>query len=287
MEKEYNPYNSETNLENTNIKSTGPSADDLKIRFKEGSIPLQTDYADLINIADIGRKATGQAPGQTDNLDSALELDNGGMLKVKVNSSGGLEKDEYGLGVKIKDKSLLANNDGLKVNISHGINVDKDGVSVLCWEGGGITVTDSTGLYLKLDGGTHDNSWSGVSGLSLSKNGVKVKASSGIKVDEYGVSVDIEAVLSKLADRIIPPGTIVPFYGSGSGNEPCPEGWAWCDGKNGTPYLNNNENLNINLISGNVNTSPHSHPYKISDDIESEGILVNIFNIRYMMKKFP
>ncbi|EJX4511290.1 hypothetical protein ACGGX0_003514 [Salmonella enterica] len=36
-----------------------PQADALKARFKAGSIPLQTDFADLIDLANIGRQAVG------------------------------------------------------------------------------------------------------------------------------------------------------------------------------------------------------------------------------------
>ncbi|AWK41559.1 tail fiber protein [Photorhabdus laumondii subsp. laumondii] len=290
MEKEHNPYNSETNLEtnleNTNIKSTGPSADDLKSRFKEGSIPLQTDYADLIDIADIGRRAVGKAPDQTNNPNSALELDDNSGLKIKINSTGGLKADQDGLSVKLKDKSLLADpnglavnagrgvkinndqlevdgyhgieivNEGVKVKASNGINVNSDGVSVKAgngisvsgkgvevkakdkgsisvdsdgiavkyWDGGGIVATDNSGLYLKLEGGNTNNGWSGVSGLSLSKNGVKVKAGNGITVDSSGVSIDPKTVLPK--------GMIVMFSGSSA-----PTGWAFCDGNHGTPDL--------------------------------------------------
>ncbi|AKH65169.1 MULTISPECIES: tail fiber protein [Photorhabdus] len=75
-------------------KVTNKAASELKDRFKEGSIPLQTDFADLIDIADMGRKAIGKAPDQTDNQNSALELDSNGRLMVKagngitVNSEG-------------------------------------------------------------------------------------------------------------------------------------------------------------------------------------------------------
>ncbi|MEK9495803.1 hypothetical protein V2H77_04935 [Photorhabdus sp. P32] len=155
MEKEYNLSTSQSNTENS--ESIGPSADELKNRFKEGSIPLQTDYSDLIDIADIGRRAVGKAPDQTENPNSGLELNNNSGLSVKTNPTG-------------------------------GISIDKDGVSVKCWDSGGIQVTDNTGIYLKLEGSdTHGSS--GTSGLSLNKNGAKVKAGNGINVDGNGVSV--------------------------------------------------------------------------------------------------
>ncbi|MCC8374053.1 hypothetical protein CKY10_14790 [Photorhabdus sp. HUG-39] len=161
MEKKHNLSTSQSNTENTNPKSIGPSADELKNRFKEGSIPLQTDYSDLIDIADIGRRAVGKAPDQTDNPNSGLELDNNHGLSVKTNPTG-------------------------------GISVDSSGIAVKCWPSGGITVTDGSGLYLKLAGGNTGNGWSGVSGLSLGSDGVKIKANNGINVDGSGVAVKVK-----------------------------------------------------------------------------------------------
>ncbi|MFD0705873.1 hypothetical protein [Photorhabdus akhurstii] len=161
MEKEYNLSTTQSNTENANPESIGPSSDELKNRFKAGSIPLQTDYSDLIDIADIGRRAVGKAPDQTNNPNSALELDNSSGLKVKTNPTG-------------------------------GISVDSSGLAVKCWPSGGITVTDGSGLYLKLVGGNSGNGWSGVSGLGLGPDGVNVKASNGINVDSNGVSVKVK-----------------------------------------------------------------------------------------------
>ncbi|WP_246550818.1 AAA family ATPase [Photorhabdus caribbeanensis] len=100
---------------------------------------------------------------------------------VSVKAGNGISVGEKGVEVKAKDKG--------------SISVDSDGIAVKCWDGGGIVVTDNAGLYLKLEGGNTNNAWSGVSGLSLSKNGVKVKAGNGIKVDDKGVSIDPNKVL--------------------------------------------------------------------------------------------
>ncbi|WP_391529320.1 tail fiber protein [Photorhabdus akhurstii] len=274
MEKEYNLQNSEVNLENTKIKSKGPSTDDLKSRFKEGSIPLQADYADLINIADIGRKATGQAP-QQNGPGAGLKLDDNGTLNLKmgtipskdfsplilekdilsVDLGSGLINEKNGIcvgqgngivvnaaNVAVKaDNGINVDGKGVSVKAGNGISVgekgvevkakdkgsisvDSDGIAVKCWDGGGIVVTDNTGLYLKLEGGNSSNAWSGVSGLSLSTKGVKVKAGNGIKVDDKGVSID--------PNKVLPRGMIVMFSGSS-----IPEGWALCDGKDNRPDL--------------------------------------------------
>ncbi|PQQ32745.1 hypothetical protein C6H64_01130 [Photorhabdus luminescens] len=174
MEKKSNLSNVKSNMEN--IKSNGPSADDLKRRFKEGSIPLQTDYADLINIADIGRRAVGKAPGQTDNPNSALKLGNDGALAVKLNDNGGLKTDNDGLSVKIKNKSLSVDNSGLAINAGRGLRINND----------------------KLEVGNYH-------GIEIVNEGVKVKAGNGIKVDNNGVSID--------TNKVLPTGMIVMFSG--------------------------------------------------------------------------
>ncbi|WP_445494065.1 tail fiber protein [Photorhabdus sp. SF281] len=262
MEKKSNLPNAKSNMEN--IKSNGPSADDLKRRFKEGSIPLQTDYADLINIADIGRRAVSKAPGQTDNPNSALKLNNDGALAVKINDNGGLKADENGLSVKIKNKSLLADNSGLAVNTGrglrinndklevdnhHGIEIVNEGVKVKAGEG--IKV-DSNGVSLKmgkpinvaysplilepkndvlsvqLGNGLIDRD-NGISichgnGIDAGYDYVAVKAGNGITVNSNGVSID--------PNKVLPRGMIVMFSGDSA-----PTGWAFCDGSNGTPDL--------------------------------------------------
>ncbi|CAQ84097.1 conserved hypothetical protein [Photorhabdus asymbiotica] len=83
--------------ENTKSESKDLSVKNLKDRFKEGSIPLQTDYEHLIDIADIGRKATGQAPGQAGNPNSALALDDHGRLVVKAGN--GITVDKNGINI--------------------------------------------------------------------------------------------------------------------------------------------------------------------------------------------
>ncbi|NHB91602.1 tail fiber protein [Photorhabdus cinerea] len=275
MERKSNLSNAKSNMENT--KSNGPSADNLKRRFKEGSIPLQTDYADLINIADIGRRAVGKAPSQTDNPNSALKLDDTGALAVKLNDNGGLKTDKDGLSVKIKDKSLLADNNGLAVNtgrglrinndklevnnhhgieivnegvkvkVSNGINVDNDGVSVKA--GNGIKV-DSSGVSLNI-GETKNSRYSSLrlknnvfsvelnNGLIDESGGITVGQGDGIIVGNQTVSVKAGNGITVNSNGVsIDPYTVLP---KGMivmfSGDSAPTGWAFCDGNNGTPDL--------------------------------------------------
>ncbi|MHA0273206.1 hypothetical protein [Enterobacter ludwigii] len=64
--------------------SSLPTVDDLKARFKTGSIPLQTDFAELIDMANAGAKATGQAAGQSGPGMGLVS--NSGLLEVKQGS---------------------------------------------------------------------------------------------------------------------------------------------------------------------------------------------------------
>lgn len=99
--KAENPVNIPTTLVGTmdtardgELKSrTLPQADALKARFKEGSIPLQTDFADLIDMANIGRKAIGDegtAWGLTQDKKGRLLLDTSHVFNtvVDLSSSG-------------------------------------------------------------------------------------------------------------------------------------------------------------------------------------------------------
>ncbi|WP_387465124.1 tail fiber protein [Photorhabdus sp. RM323S] len=99
MTNQDNSLNTKSKMKNFNDKPNGPSGGDLKNRFKEGSIPLQTDFADLIDIADIGRRAVGQAPDQTNGLNSTLELNDSGGLAVKIKANGGITVDESGVSI--------------------------------------------------------------------------------------------------------------------------------------------------------------------------------------------
>ncbi|PHM45267.1 hypothetical protein Xmau_00917 [Xenorhabdus mauleonii] len=129
MEKEQNL----SNTENANIKSTLPSADALKYRFKEGSIPLQTDYADLIEIADMGRKACGLALEQQ-GAGTGLKLGEDGALNLKIGNlsnqnAAPLVLKEDVLSVELGD-GLNGGNKGISVKAAQGIKVDSAGIGI-------------------------------------------------------------------------------------------------------------------------------------------------------------
>ncbi|TDB57283.1 phage tail protein [Photorhabdus khanii] len=294
------------NAEKNSITETDNniSASDLKNRFKEGSIPLQTDFANLIDIADIGRRAVGKAPDQTNNPNSALEMDDSSGLAVKVNPDGGLKAKSNGISVKMKDHSLISDvdglavnkgkglyindnkleinnndgievvNEGVKVKASNGINVDSSGVSVKAKrEHGGIAVNED-GVSIIPDTTT---------GIMITQNGLGIYLGDGLKCDKAGekLHVDINAIASKLADLIIPRGTIVPFYGN---DDYPPAGWAWCDGGNDRPDLNTNREAhdsgeNINIISGWGSKKRNYWQVELG-----HHVCINVYFMRYMIK---
>jgi microcystin-dependent protein len=78
--------------------SIGLKIAELKGKFQAGSIPLATDFSSLIDVADCGRRATGQSPDQTDNnVGIGLKLSDDGKLLVKGNF--GITVDSNGVSV--------------------------------------------------------------------------------------------------------------------------------------------------------------------------------------------
>ncbi len=105
--------------------AVGPDIDTLKSKFKAKSVPLETDFATLIDIADCGRKAVGASPGQA-GPGVGLTLDPAGKLAVQ----------EPGLGLSF-DK-----NNSLQVETGNGIAVDKDSGKVTVRLGAGLGLVE-------------------------------------------------------------------------------------------------------------------------------------------------
>ncbi|NHB88007.1 tail fiber protein [Photorhabdus tasmaniensis] len=294
MAKKYNLYSAELNLENINLKSSSPSADDLKKRFKEGSIPLQTDYADLINIADMGRKACGLAP-QQNGPGKGLKLGDDGTLNLKMGEISSqdfspliLEKDilsvDLGSGLVNKTNGIcvgtgngiVVNNNNVAVKPANGITVDSNGVSVKPNNGinvdtNGVSVkvkdktinVESTGISVRLGWGIKIGDGLDIkasNGINVDSNGVSVKAGNGITVNSNGVSID--------PNKVLPRGMIVMFSGSSA-----PTGWALCDGKNGTPDL-----LDRFILGGNFSGINGKNSDKASGNTNAKEFKISTTN---------
>jgi hypothetical protein len=91
----------------------------LKGRFQARSIPLENDFADLIDVADCGRRAAGLSPDVTRAPDTGLTLDSTtGQLKV----------------LPEPEKGIVVGSGGIAVlpNAARGIMVDGSGIGVNC-----------------------------------------------------------------------------------------------------------------------------------------------------------
>lgn len=157
-----------------------PQADALKARFKAGSIPLQTDFADLIDLANMGRQAVGGAEGQSGPA-NGFTLSSEGRLELKPNEAKGISVDQEGITVKVNT------NNGLKMT-SAGIAIN-DGLGIE------FSSTGQLNLKVKKDGGFSGGP-GGASvipgeGITIGSSGVGVKAGNGIAVTSNGVNVKL------------------------------------------------------------------------------------------------
>lgn len=288
-----------------------PSTDALKERFKAGSIPLQSDFADLIDMAAAGASATGVASGQNGSPGMGMKLSADGKLELNVSGSFNFNSDNdietttpvtidssnnkpvVDLGYGLKGSTV-----GLSVRASTGIVVDGNGVSVSPTvianaEAGAKAVGKYTGqngspglgmrlssdgkleinsdfheynysakedesVFIAIDKGTNKPVLDLGKGLTSagSEIEVSVKASTGIKVDANGVSVDMAYV--------VPRGIIVMFHGSSA-----PSGWAFCDGNNGTPDLRDR------FVKGSNNFSEFGGGHKTNSYHPTGTVTVN------------
>ncbi|CNC09128.1 tail fiber protein [Yersinia similis] len=94
------------------------TTDHLKERFKEGSIPLQTDFNQLIDIADVGRKAVGLAPREEGDPGPGpgvgLQLDSTERLSVRLKTISGLAVDSSGLSAK-PGRGMEVTTEGIRI----------------------------------------------------------------------------------------------------------------------------------------------------------------------------
>ena len=210
-----------------------PQVGALKERFKAGSIPLQTDFADLIDLANMGRQVVGGAEGQTGPADG-FTLSSMGRLELKPNTDKGINVYKDGVAVKVNTtKGLNVDKDGVavKVNTAKGLNVNKDGVylplgygleyggvglDVTCKANGGLTTgfdgtsvipgngiaVTSSGVNIKLAKGsyTNDGEGQGTDGTTNGTAGGLALSSAGLSVDAGdGVQINTRGVSIKLA----------------------------------------------------------------------------------------
>lgn len=157
-----------------------PEAGALKDRFKAGSIPLQTDFADLIDLANMGRQAVGGAEGQTGPADG-FTLSSMGRLELKPNTDKGISVDKDGVAVK--------------VNTSNGLKMTSSGIAINDGLGIEFSSTGQLNIKVKKDGGFSGGPGGAHvipgEGITTGSSGVGVKAGNGIAVTSNGVNVKL------------------------------------------------------------------------------------------------
>jgi microcystin-dependent protein len=152
VEKEAEPKGGETAL-STTVTTVTTSA--LKSQFAAGSIPLSTDFGNLIDIAECGRRAIGQSADQTDN--------------------------SIGVGLALATDDDAANKGKLSVKAGDGINVNANGVSVKA--GGGLEFIGS------------DVQVKSANGIAVDNSGVNVHIGNGLTFDNYALTIDQKTLL--------------------------------------------------------------------------------------------
>nr|WP_241391076.1 hypothetical protein [Serratia proteamaculans]ULG16488.1 hypothetical protein 1137p_00090 [Serratia proteamaculans] len=167
---------------------------------------------------------------------------------VSIKTGGGIKVDEGGVSIKQGGGFLISGDGKLHVNAGNGIKLGSNGVEVKA--GNGIH-SNGNGLHIKLAKGKYTNGGEGqgndgqidgsAGGLNLTSKGLSVDAGEGIQINGFGVSIKLATNSGLRVDENN--GLCVQMYGRGmvmmfvgTANE-VPEGWALCDGNNGTPKL--------------------------------------------------
>lgn len=251
------------------------SPDALKARFKAGSIPLQSDFADLIDLANAGAVAAGQAAGQINNAGIGMKYGTTGKLELNVLGSYnfGTDNDLSSAMPLSVDSSnnrpvvdlaygLTGGSDGLSVKASTGIVVNSNGVSVASdtmayveaaargvgkfhgqdgKAGVGMRYSADGKLEPNLESHDYDGSEAGVLPLKIdsSTNMMVVDLDLGLAASDDGLSVKPSTGIKVDTNGVsVDMGYVVPkgIIVMFSGSA-APTGWAFCDGSNGTPDL--------------------------------------------------
>ncbi|ROP62290.1 hypothetical protein EDF81_0775 [Enterobacter sp. BIGb0383] len=249
-----------------------PTADALKGRFKAGSIPLQSDFADLIDMANIGRQAVGDNGtgwGLVKDSQGRLQQDLTHEYSIVYDVSPGSTADtiiapEHFFGVELHDKIALLAVDTdtgptqavAKLNgdsthfLCPAVKIDSSGqkkrttVTIVGRKKVGVNLSwqpfeyvsmgyDTYSFYYEFRLDTTEDDFSNCT-LFIDPLVLTVNLISDVDNDPVG------EILSRMTVRftcvgsnmIIPQGLISMFSGSN-----VPAGWALCNGEGGTPNL--------------------------------------------------
>ncbi|WP_124321836.1 hypothetical protein [Pseudomonas chlororaphis] len=122
------------------LSSVGPTTASLKEKFSAQKIPLQTDFANLIDVADCERKAVGLSPAQPGGAGAGLLLD--AEERLAVLPGNGISVGAS-VGVMVEaNKGLIVGANGVAVQAGNGISV-----------GASVGVTANAGRAIIVDSG--------------------------------------------------------------------------------------------------------------------------------------
>ncbi|WP_342323019.1 hypothetical protein AAEY27_00480 [Kosakonia sp. BYX6] len=252
-----------------------PSTDALKERFKAGSIPLQSDFANLIDMAAAGASTTGVASDQDGKPGLGMRLNANGKLELNVDQSGfdyttetdgsvfiavdkGTNQLVLDLGLGLTRASSVVE---VSVKAATGITVNKDGVS--------ISSDNLAYIEAAARGVGQFHGQDGKAGLGM-KYGSNGKLELNVGTFNYGTTggympvsvntatnmpvIDLYYGMQQYSGGLgIHPSTGIKLDASGVSvdmgyvvprgiivafyGSSAPAGWAFCDGNNGTPDL--------------------------------------------------
>ncbi|WP_034947392.1 tail fiber protein [Erwinia oleae] len=114
-------------------------AETLKQRFKQGSVPLESDFANLIDMANAGYTAIGKAAAQG-NPGAGMRISASGQLEPAVEGLNFAHADTATSPLKLDipsnqlvidlDLGLSSSTNGISVKAGEGITVDTNGISI-------------------------------------------------------------------------------------------------------------------------------------------------------------
>ena len=188
------------------IPPVGSPVEEIKDAFGVGQVPLASNFSDLIDVADVGRKAAGLSPDQPSGQGQGMYLDENRKLAVLPQAGGGINVNATGVGVTVEtSKGLALGTNGLAVKPGSGINVSAAGVGVTVETSKGL-VLGTNGLAVQASNGINlSPAGVGVAvaenmGLTVDANGLAIKPGSGINLGAAGVEVIANAAGGILID---------------------------------------------------------------------------------------
>lgn len=281
-----------TKLKNTksdkaSVSQALPQAATLKERFKEGCIPLQTDFSDLIDLANIGRLAVGDSgPGWGLAKNNRQQLlwdpsiiysrnfdlspaDNNDRVLIPTKYSGDNKIHEH-ISILAMDESygpvdatnslegMLSTTYCLKATKIDAAGKKTDTVvKIIAQKAIGGTAGFVPFEYVSLGSSSYslyvrfqiDLTDLDLNGCTLviSPLMLSVNYIEDYKKDKVGVPISLMNLHFSYNSPPIPKGLISMFSGSST-----PAGWALCDGTHGTPDLRDR------FVKGAQTVHPHA-----------------------------